>query len=364
MIKTTPLTQNKPPRKRIFLSQRVAGRIMLAGTVFFLLAQTVLATPVTDYHKRIRQAVTALDSLVQVDETEDALTYDKRRIETLSSVRTLLPETETVEWNGQNFKVDNAWLHQQLDKYETASQAVQSELVKNAAERLQAIDERLAEIERPPSGVVGDKQGESRKLAEILQRPEYARKVGQQSALWRVIDRFLKWLLNLLPKPKPVSSGSAMVISRTAQVFVIALALGVLAFVLKLFLPRFLRSRGPKKQRKPKARIVLGERLEPDQSALDLLSEAEALARRGELRAAIRKAYIALLVELGERKIISLAQYKTNHDYLSAVREVEPLYGNVKQLTDSFERHWYGLAQATETDWLAFRSAYKQALSR
>src|SRR6185436_20617728 len=106
----------------------------------------------------------------------------------------------------------------------------------------------------------------------------------------------------------------------------------------------------------------LGETLEPDESAVDILAEAEALARRGELRAAIRKAYIALLVELGDRKILSLAQHKTNRDYLRAVREVEPLHSNVKQLTDSFERHWYGLIQATETDWLAFRSAYKQAL--
>ena len=161
-----------------------------------------------------------------------------------------------------------------------------------------------------------------------------------------------------------MSPGSAGFISRIAQWFVIILALGVLAFVLKLFLPRMLSGHIDRKRKsKAKARIVLGERLEPDQSALDLLSEAEALARRGELRAAIRKAYIALLVELGDRKIISLAQYKTNRDYLRAVREVEPLYGNVKQLTDSFERHWYGLAQATETDWLAFRSAYKQALT-
>jgi hypothetical protein len=159
-----------------------------------------------------------------------------------------------------------------------------------------------------------------------------------------------------------VSSGSASVISKIAQVFVIALAVGALLFVLKLFLPRLLRSNKPKKEKKSKARIVLGEHLEPDQSAGDLLSDAEALARRGELRAAIRKAYIALLVELGDRKIISLAQHKTNRDYLSAVRQVEPLYGNVKQLTDSFERHWYGLIQATETDWLAFRSIYKQAL--
>jgi hypothetical protein len=45
------------------------------------------------------------------------------------------------------------------------------------------------------------------------------------------------------------------------------------------------------------------------------------------------------------------------------VRRIESLYPNVKQLTDSFELHWYGLARATETDWQTFRSGYKQALS-
>ena len=128
-------------------------------------------------------------------------------------------------------------------------------------------------------------------------------------------------------------------------------------------LPRLLHNRRTKRKVTEGARIVLGERLEPDQSATDLLSEAEALARAGDLRAAIRKTYIALLLELGERKIITLEQHKTNHDYLRAVRRIERLYPNVKQLTDSFELHWYGLARATETDWQAFRSGYKQALS-
>jgi hypothetical protein len=36
----------------------------------------------------------------------------------------------------------------------------------------------------------------------------------------------------------------------------------------------------------------------------------------------------------------------------------------VKQLTDSFERHWYGVAKATETDWMVFRSGYEKALLR
>ena len=351
---------------RLFISKRCAVQLLFAGLVLIFLAQVVFATPVKDYHKRIRQAVTALESLAQSDETENASAFENRRIETLRSVRTLLPETEMVEWNGASFKVDDSWLHQELDKYGTAPDAERANLLKRVAERLQAIDERLAEIEKPSSGAMSNKVEEERRLSEILQRPEYARKINEQSALARLINRFFRWfqdwLRDLLPKAAPMSSGSASIISKAAQVFVILLALGVLAFVLKLFLPRMLRARKTKKKVKDKARIVLGERLEPDQSALDLLSEAEALARRGELRAAIRKAYIALLVELGERKIISLAQYKTNRDYLRAVREVEPLYGNVKQLTDSFERHWYGLAQAKETDWLAFRSAYKQAL--
>ncbi len=217
---------------------------------------------------------------------------------------------------------------------------------------------------RPTTLTTASKEEERRKLTEILQRAEYAQKAKQESALNRLLEKLLKWISNLFPKPKPMSPGRAGWLSRIAQIVVIALAVGVIVFVLKLFLPRLLRTRQTKKKTKEKARIVLGERLEPDQTARDLLSEAEALARRGELRAAIRKAYIALLVEMGDRKIISLAQHKTNRDYLRAVRQVEPLYRNVKELTDSFERHWYGLSAATESDWLAFRSAYERALLR
>ena len=90
--------------------------------------------------------------------------------------------------------------------------------------------------------------------------------------------------------------------------------------------------------------------------------EAEALARKGEIRAAIRKGYIALLVELGDRHIVTLAQYKTNRDYLRSVRERVLLHERMLKLTDSFERHWYGLAQANDSDWKEFRARYREAL--
>ncbi|HCX28724.1 MAG TPA: hypothetical protein DHU55_02980 [Blastocatellia bacterium] len=338
-------------------------RLIFAASLLLFAAPAIRAMPLTDYQKQIQQASTALDTLAQINETEDAPAYEARSAETVDGVRRLLPKTEAVEWNGTTFNVDNSWLHQDLDKYKTIKGSERTTLRTRISERLRAIDERLTELQAPGPLNAG-KAEESRKLAEILRRPEYARQVKKESALTRVIQDIIKWLQSLFPKPKPVSPGTGMAFSKIAQVVVIVLALAVLAFVLKLFLPRMIRSRGRKKQGKVRPRIVLGERLEPDESATDLLSEADLLARRGELRAAIRKGYIALLVELGERKIISLAQYKTNRDYLRAVREVEPLYGNVKQLTDSFERHWYGFARATETDWLAFRAAYEQALLR
>ena len=359
MVKRKPLLQSK---RQASLARRFAMRLCFTVSLAMVLSAPAHAIPLKEYHKHLKQAVTALDSLGQSDEEESPISYSVRDVETIRQVRNLLPAAETVESNGESLKVDNSWLHQELDKYVADNSTVRYELLKRITERVKALDERIEELETPAVGTNASKTDESRKLEEILRRPEYAHQVAQENALSRLMKRFLKWVLSWFPRPKPMNPGGIGILSRIAQWVVILLALSVLGFVLKLFLPRVFRNRGPKKKRKEKARIVLGETLEADQTAFDLLAEAEALARRGELRAAIRRAYIALLVELGDRKIISLAQYKTNRDYLRAMREIEPLYRNVKQLTDSFERHWYGLAQANENDWLTFRSAYNQAL--
>jgi hypothetical protein len=349
---------------RVFIALRMLFMAGFLSLGFLSLgAHTVQAIPISQYQEQIRQAVTALDTLTLKDETEDVAAYEQRSLETVNGVRNLIPETLAIEWRSEKFNADNSWLHHELNNYGTVMKGERPELLLRITERLQALDQRITELQMP-GAKTPDKAETSRKLAEILRRPEFAFEVTKENALVRLVKRFLDWLRSLFPKPKPISMGGVTWLSRIAQFVVIVLALLVLAYVVKLFLPRMLRSRSPKKKTKQKARIVLGERLEPDQSASDLLSAAEALARRGELRAAIRKAYIALLVELGERKIISLAQYKTNRDYLRAVREVQPLHGDMKKLTESFEQHWYGLAHATENDWLEFRAGYIQTLSR
>ena len=355
--------RNSPIRDqpRRLLAGRLA-RYLIAFQFALFFVSVASANSLSEYHQRVKQAVTALGTLSTSDKNETQTEFETRDRDTVQRVKELLPQSENVDHSGTTVSIDNSWLHLELTRYAQESTQARYEMLKRITERVRAIDDRITAFDKAEVVKGGSKEEENRKLQEILNRSEYAHKQKEESAISRWIDKLIKWLRDFLPQPKPMSPGSAGTVSRIMQVVVVLLALGLIAFVLKTFLPKLLREGRTKKKRKEKARIVLGERLEPEQSARDLLAEAEALARRGELRAAIRRGYIALLVELGDRKIISLAQYKTNHDYLRAMRGLEPLYRNVKQLTDSFELHWYGLSQANETDWVAFRAAYDQAL--
>jgi hypothetical protein len=333
----------------------------LSFIVLFLLSGSIQAIPLADYHKNLQQAISALDTLLQQDEGESLADYQKRVNETSAAVRAALPKKQVVQSGADICNVDNSWLHAQLEEFEKAADSERPTIVAHTLERLQAIEERVAEMEKPglPSA---SKTEATERLAAILRRSEYAQQSRQGSAVARLWRDLVRWLLSLLPKRTPLKPGQAGLLSKLAQIFVIAIAVAAIAYVLRLFAPRFFRARKQMARVKPQPRIVLGEHLEPDESAVDLLSEAEALARQGELRAAIRKAYIALLVELGDRKIISLAQHKTNRDYLRSVSSIPVLYSKMTGLTDSFELHWYGFANATLDDWHHFRAAYKAAL--
>ncbi|MBK7512564.1 MAG: DUF4129 domain-containing protein [Chloracidobacterium sp.] len=78
---------------------------------------------------------------------------------------------------------------------------------------------------------------------------------------------------------------------------------------------------------------------------------------------AIRKGYVALLCDLADRKVIGLARHKTNRDYLSDIRKKNRLFENMKRITASFERHWYGSQTADQREWEEFREQYQKTVS-
>ena len=324
----------------------------------------VSAATLADYRHRVSAAIAVIEQLQAAYGDEDPSLREHFVITGVARIREDLPARETVLLNTQSVVVDNAWLDEALQDYEktNSTEAQRAEALARIAERLHALDERLEETQRGQSAV-SDKDGDKGRLAEILRRPDYNKPAtAEGSALGRLWNRFLRWLFSLFARSTPLPKGGSPVISALAEIVLVVGCLAGIAFLIWKLGPRYLSNRRGKKKQKREARIVLGERLEPDQTSADLLAQAETLARNGDLRAAIRKAYIALLCELGDRRIVSLAQHKTNRDYLNSVRERTRLYSSMRQLTNSFELHWYGFQPAAENDWNEFRRGYQQAL--
>ena len=286
-------------------------------------------------------------------------------------VRDLLPARERVESAGGFIEVDNAWLHAALAEAEGAEDERQrAAVLRAAAGRLRSLEARLAEAEAAPA-VATDRDAERGRLNAILRGPEFDRdaRVQQQGgALRRLIDQVLGWFNDLIRQLLglfgPLQPGATSpVTSGLARILVLVLCLAVLAYVARrLWLRRGSKVRSLRLRRG--ARVVLGERLEADQTASDLLDDAERLARSGDLRGAIRKAYVALLCELGDRGVVRLARHKTNRDYLDAVRRAARpgLYTEMLPLTFDYEVHWYGLRDASDADWESFKTRCRQLL--
>jgi uncharacterized protein DUF4129 len=337
-------------------------QIILAASGALVLCVSIDAATLSDYQHRVSNAAAVVEFVAGAYEDES---YSEPSLiqSRLNSVRASLPPKEDIEMGGQRISVDNSWLHETLSEYEkTASQAKRAEILARVAERLRAIEERLKEIDTAKTAD-SDKDANKGRLAEILRRPEYIQTAPESSALDRLLERFFRWLGRLFPKSKPIQPGGSQLLSSIAQLFVVGLSIALIGLLIWRYGPRFIRGRKKKKKAKREGRIVLGEHLDEDQTAADLLAQAESLARNGDLRAAIRKAYIALLCELGDRKLISLAQHKTNRDYLNSVRDKGSLYAGMRKLTQSFELHWYGFVPAGETDWTEFRNGYRKIVT-
>lgn len=334
---------------------------VITAVLFF--STCLLGRALDDYKAKIDSARTL------ASEIEDALRndeFDPAEASTfVDTIRRDFPPVERIEWYGGSVEASSEWL---LER--TAAFAGEDDLAKRLSvivsirEYLSAVSFKLTELQQP-SATARTKDEDKQKLAEILRREEYQKpQPAEQSAFQQWLLKLVEWLANIWPKPKEPGQGLA---GMESIVFVIrivfyAALLALLAFLVfkiaPLLIPKLKRTRKPKK----KTRVILGEHIAENETASDLLGDAEKLAREGNTRGAIRKGYIALLCDLGDRKIIGLARNKTNRDYLRDVRSRHELHPRMKSVTETFERHWYGFQESDEQDWVRFREEYKQTV--
>jgi len=330
---------------------------------------SVAAKTLSEYRKNIEASrKSVIELLYPNDEDIGNKNYPEFERQTMTEIRAKLPASEKIEWQNSSVQIDNQWLVYKLNEFEKeARNSVKSKaILTEIAERLDAIEQKVKELENPVAAGERTKDEDKQKLAEILRREEYQKPAEKQESLFQKLYRqFMEWLRKVFPRPNFSGSTSDgfQSISFVLQMLLYALVLGVIGFLIRRFAPFLFKRFQNREKKERRERVILGEHLTADETAENLFSEAENLARSGNLRGAIRKGYIALLCNLADRKIISLSRHKTNRDYLRDVRAKIEFHENMNGLTLNFERHWYGFETAEEKDWEEFKIRYQRAVN-
>ena len=108
------------------------------------------------------------------------------------------------------------------------------------------------------------------------------------------------------------------------------------------------------------ARFVPDELL--DKKPTDLRKLAGQHAARGDYRAALRWAYLALLVALDACGLIHYDQRKTNWEYLRQLERDSALFAPARELTLMFDRKWYGQEDTSAAEYAECERLTQQAL--
>lgn len=319
------------------------------------------AATLADYRQRLETAYLAADQL-----SNDSDGRDETDAAVISAVKTAVPEHETIDLPGGSVETDNRWLTARLDLLQGEQDAAKRRvMLTDISERLLSIAEAVAALDTAQAAP-SSKDEDKRKLAEILRREEFQKpEPAEKSLFQKWLDDIINWFSRTFPG-RPESSAAPVGLDSLKiglQLLIFALIVGLIGFLLYRFAPFVFDRFTDRVQRERKDRVILGERVAADQVASDLFGEAETLARSGDLRAAIRKGYIATLCDLSDRNVVRLARYKTNRDYLREVRKHTVLFDGLTHLTGSFERSWYGLRPAEQADWDEFRARYLQTIS-
>lgn len=341
-------------------------KYLFLGLIIFVCVSVAPAETISVYRAKIHNAKLLVDDLFYGDEDESgAAQKSSNERETLKKIRLALPASEKVESKNISVETQNKWFVEQLDAYEKETDASKrTEILSGISERLGAVEAEIGALESS-TAAARTKDEDKRKLTEILSREEYkkpeppAENIFQK--IWRKIS---EWLDGVFPKSSPFSipEGGLSSLSFFLQIIIYLLVFGAISFLIYKFAPFLSAKFGRYKKESKSERVVLGETLAADADSHTLFAEAEKLAREGQLRAAIRKGYIALLCDLSDRKIIGLAKNKTNRDYLRDVRPRTEIFDEMKNLTTNFERNWYGFGTPKEKDWEEFRENYGRVI--
>jgi hypothetical protein len=207
---------------------------------------------------------------------------------------------------------------------------------------------------------------ESRK--HLWQAPSNARK-SQQPSLWRdigrAVQRYLEtvaeWISRLLRWLRPTTTPGRGISGRSLNIKDIAIALLVVCaaalavLVTRSLLERRSRSARPVMMRASDPVDLRRAELSPDELPEEKwLDLARDMMESGEARLAVRAVYLAGIVILGKRELVTPTRFKSNRDYLVELKQrhrgSQTPITSLQSMIGMFEKVWYGRHQPGRDD--------------
>ncbi len=313
------------------------------------------ASSVKEYVERLNQAEQLTDQLIDSEPAAAEL------IAAMNSVKQLVPAQEDIQLDDQIIRTNNSWLHDAVGlviKNATGDEEQIRSMLIEIADRLFILQESV----NTSLNSTTTAQDQRALLEKILSRHEYLPEEQKETVLKKWAKRIWKKIEDLLLKLLSGRSGQVGSTGTSAANFVRIAVILVLLAAASIGLVKLMRRIQRRKKKDGDTREVLGEELPDDATAADLLDNANQLARAGDFRSAIRRAYIALLCDLEQRGNVRLHRSKTNRDYLDEVRPQQLLYPTFSVMTSAFEHVWYGQEPATESEFNDFLTLYQDTV--
>jgi Domain of unknown function (DUF4129) len=244
-------------------------------------------------------------------------------------------DDERVEGGG--FQTRWSWLREALSGAHNPAQPGREKLLQEAAARLNE-DAALAEEAAPQAADTF--QRARKKTDEVLLRPEF-RTVAEESYIERVIATFWQWMDKVFGSVSRFGRRSPWLVPLMEWSSITLAAAGLLAWVWRTM----------RRQR-------LAVRIESSVSAVvwqkesdDWAELARAEAARQDWRGAVHCLYWATIVMMEGRKLWRQNWARTPREYVLLLEPGSRMQQALWRLTQLFERIWYGLRPAAESDY-------------
>jgi hypothetical protein len=242
---------------------------------------------------------------------------------------------ERVEGGG--FEARWSWLRDALSSAHNPELPDRATLLQQAAARLNE-DATLADGSNQQS--VDTFQRARKKTDDVLSRPEF-RTVTEHSYLDRVIARFWQWVNGVFSGVSRFGQRSPWLVPVMEWGAMTLAAAGLLTWVFRTM-----------QRQRLAVRIESSVNAEAWQKESDNWAElARAEAAKQNWRAAVHCLYWAAIVMLEGRRLWRQNRARTPREYLLLLEPGSGMQQSLRRLTQIFERIWYGLRPAAESDY-------------